>query len=395
MDFRAGDFINPVIKDLPSSGIRKFFDIAASVKGVVSLGIGEPDFVTPQRVIDAAVASLKEGHTSYTSNAGMLELREAIAAYLQKDFGLHYNAENEVLITVGGSEAIDIALRAIVSPGDEILVVEPCFVSYKPCVTMAGGIPVPVTTYMKDNFKLTPEMLEEKITPKTKAVLMSFPSNPSGAILNREDLTAICEVIKKHNLLVISDEIYAHLTYCGKHVSVAEIPGMQERTVLVSGASKAFAMTGWRIGYLCANEELTQAMYKIHQYAIMCAPTISQYAALEAFLHGENETKRMVDAYNQRRILIYERLKDIGFDVCEPEGAFYIFPSIQKTGLNSEEFCNRLVQEYKAAVVPGNAFGACGEGFIRCSYSASIEKINIACDRMAEFVRPFMPKREI
>lgn len=387
MAFDAKEFISPVIRDLPPSGIRRFFGLAAEMKDVISLGIGEPDFVTPEKIRNAGIASLTAGKTGYTANAGLWEAREAIADYLASRFDVHYDPKNEIMITVGGSEAIDIALRAIVAPGDEILLPEPCFVSYRPCIIMAGGVPVTIETTDANGFKLTPEMLEEKITPKTKAILMSYPSNPCGGIMTKEDLEAIVPVIIKHNLLVITDEIYAELTYDGKHTSIASLPGMRDRTILISGVSKAFAMTGWRIGYVCANNDIYEQMYKIHQYLIMSAPTMGQYAAIEAFRNSLDEVERMVAEYKKRRDLITRRFREAGLSLFQPMGAFYAFPSIQVTGLSSEEFAMRLLNEKRVAVVPGYPFGACGEGFIRCSYAYSTEHIEEACNRIAEFVQ--------
>ena len=393
MSFDAKEFISPVIKELPPSGIRRFFGLAAEMENVISLGVGEPDFVTPDKFKNAAITSLQAGKTGYTANAGLIELREAISDYLATRFDVHYDPNHEIIVTVGGSEAIDISLRSIISPGDEVLLPEPCFVSYRPCIIMAGGVPVTIETSSENGFKLTPEMLEAKITPKTKAILMNYPNNPCGGIMTKEDLEAIVPVILKHNLIVISDEIYAELTYEGTHTSIASLPGMKERTILISGVSKAFAMTGWRIGYVCANKDFYEQMYKIHQYIIMSAPTMGQYAAIEAFKNGQEEVKVMVAEYKKRRDLITRRFREAGLTIFQPMGAFYAFPSIQVTGLSSEEFCMRLLNEKRVAVVPGYPFGACGEGFIRCSYAYSTEHIEEACNRIEEFVQEILASK--
>jgi len=382
-----GDFASLLVKNLPPSGIREFFDLAGTMKDVISLGIGEPGFVTPQKIRDVAVRSLAAGHTSYTANAGILDLRRAIATYLADSFDVSYNPETEVVVTVGGSEGIDISLRALCEPGDEILITEPCFVSYKPCTVLAGGVPVIVPTNPEDDFKLTPDLVEKYITPKTKALLISYPNNPTGVIMNREELQALADVCIKHNILVISDEIYAELTYGSKHVSIASLPGMKERTILISGASKAFAMTGWRVGYLCANAELMKSMLKIHQYVLMCAPTVGQEAALAAFTISHNEMAEMIAEYDIRRKMIVKRFREMGLETPEPKGAFYVFPSIKSTGLSSADFCKKLLQENKVATVPGSVFGDCGEGYIRCSYATSSDDINVACDRMEKFLK--------
>lgn len=393
MAFDAKEFISPVIRELPPSGIRRFFGLAAEMKDVISLGIGEPDFVTPEKIRNAGIASLQAGKTGYTSNAGLLELREAIAEYLATRFDVHYDPKDEIMITVGGSEAIDLALRAIINPGDEVLLPEPCYVSYRPSIIMARGVPVTVETSDVNGFKITPEMLEEKITPKTKALLINYPGNPCGGIMTKEDFEAIVPVIIKHNLLVITDEIYAELTYEGKHTSIASLPGMKERTILISGMSKAFAMTGWRIGYVCAHPDIYEQIYKIHQYVIMSAPTMGQYAALEAFRNGLDDMRYMVGEYKKRRDLITKGLRDAGLSLFLPMGAFYAFPSIKVTGLSSEDFCMRLLNEKRVAVVPGYPFGDCGEGFVRCSYAYSVEHIQEACSRIAEFVEEVTANR--
>ncbi|MDD2496999.1 MAG: aminotransferase class I/II-fold pyridoxal phosphate-dependent enzyme, partial [Desulfitobacteriaceae bacterium] len=367
-------------------GIRKFFDLVSQTKDVISLGIGEPDFVSPWHAREACVYSLEKGYTMYTSNLGLPELRTAIAKYLAERFGLEYDPKDEIIVTVGASEAVDMAFRTVISQGDEVLIPEPCYVSYNPCAILAGGVPISLETNQETGFKVTPEMLEKSITPKTKAVVLSYPNNPTGAILNREELEDLARVIIKHNLLVISDEIYGELTYEGNHLSIASLPGMQERTILISGVSKAFAMTGWRIGYVAAHRDFIAGMVKVHQYTLLCAPVMGQKAALEAFSSCYGEVLNMVEEYDQRRRIITKRLNDMGLDCFEPKGAFYVFPSIQNTGLSSEEFASRLLQESKVAVVPGNAFGSCGEGFIRCSYAASLKQINEAMNRMECFV---------
>ncbi|MGI6679761.1 MAG: aminotransferase class I/II-fold pyridoxal phosphate-dependent enzyme [Dehalobacterium sp.] len=386
MSFNPRNFITPKVLDLPPSGIRKFFDLVSEMKDVISLGVGEPDFVSPWHVREACVYSLEKGYTMYTSNFGLPELRYEIARYLDQKYDVSYNEKKEIIVTVGASEAVDIALRTICSPGDEVLIPEPCYVSYKPCVALTGAVPVVVPTSVENEFKLTPEMLETYITPKTKAIVLSYPNNPTGAVLTREELTALSEVIIKHNLLVISDEIYAELTYEGTHTCIAALPKMRNRTILISGMSKAFAMTGWRIGYVAAHGAFIENMVKIHQYTMLCAPIMGQKAAIEAFRTCHHEVDRMREEYDQRRRIIYKRMQDMGLEVFEPKGAFYIFPSIQNTGLSSEEFAGALLKEEKVAVVPGSAFADCGEGFLRCSYASSIKQINLAMDRMERFV---------
>lgn len=381
------DAVSPVIKNLPPSGIRRFFELVSQTKGVISLGIGEPDFVTPWHIREAAVYYLEKGHTSYTSNWGMPELREEIARYLWRRYQLLYDPENQILVTVGVSEAVDLALRAVLCPGDEVLIPEPSFVSYRPCTIMAGGIPIAVPTRVEDEFRLTPQALEAAITPRSKVLIISYPNNPTGAVMPREALLEIARVVKKHNLLVISDEIYSELTYNGFHTSIASLEGMLERTVVLNGLSKAFAMTGWRIGYAAGPAPIIEAMCKIHQYTIMCAPTQAQRAAIEALKNGEEEMMRMIRSYDQRRRLIVQGFENLGLECFEPKGAFYAFPSIQKTGLTSEEFAQRLLKEERVAVVPGNAFGDCGEGFIRCCYAVSPREIEEALQRMGRFLR--------
>lgn len=379
-------YLTPLVQEIKPSGIRKFFDLASGSKDIITLGVGEPDFITPWHVREACVYSLERGVTSYTSNAGTMELREAIARYLDDSFQVNYDPNNEILVTVGGSEAIDLALRALISPGDEILVPAPCYVSYTPITSIGGGIPVEVETFAKDDFKLMADQLEAKITPKSKVLILNYPSNPTGGIMMYEDWLPIAKLVEKHDLIVISDEIYAELTYGHKHVSFAAIPGMRDRTILASGFSKAFAMTGWRMGYACGHPDLISAMLKIHQYTIMCAPVMGQVAAHEALVNGLEEKDRMVDSYNQRRRLVVQGLRDIGLDCHEPKGAFYAFPSIQSTGLTSEDFAQRLLFEEKVAAIPGSAFGTGGEGFLRCSYATSISQLDEAIHRIGRFV---------
>ncbi|HZG74616.1 MAG TPA: aminotransferase class I/II-fold pyridoxal phosphate-dependent enzyme [Paenibacillus sp.] len=379
-------YLTPFVQSIPPSGIRKFFDLVSGSKDIISLGVGEPDFVTPWRFRDAAVNGLEQGRTTYTANAGLPELREAIAEYLYNGFDVTYEPKNEVLVTVGGSEAIDLALRALVSPGDEVLVPEPCYVSYSPITAIGGGVPVGIETFAKDQFKLTPESLKAAITPRSKVLILSYPSNPTGGIMTREDYEPIAKIVEEHDLIVISDEIYAELSYDGTHCSFATLPGMRDRTILVSGFSKAFAMTGWRMGYACGHPDIIGAMLKIHQYTVMCAPVMGQLAAIEALKNGMEEKDRMVESYNQRRRLVVKGFRDIGLDIHEPHGAFYAFPSIAKTGLTSEEFANRLLLEGKVAAVPGHVFGKGGEGFLRCSYATSVANLTEAIDRIGAFV---------
>lgn len=379
-------YLAPLVRNIPPSGIRKFFDLVAGSKDIISLGVGEPDFVTPWRFREAAIYSLEQGRTTYTHNAGLPELREAISEYLHTQFAVKYEPSNEVLVTVGGSEAIDLALRALVTPGDEILVPEPSYISYSPITTITGGVPVGIETFAKDNFKLQPEALRAAITPKSKVLILCYPSNPTGGIMTREDWEPIAKIVEEHDLIVISDEIYAELTYGKKHVSFASMPGMRDRTILVSGFSKAFAMTGWRMGYACGHPDIIGAMLKIHQYTVMCAPVTGQLAAIEALKNGLDEKDKMVEAYNQRRRLVVKGFREIGLACHEPEGAFYAFPSIQETGLSSEAFASKLLLEGKVAAVPGHVFGLGGEGFIRCSYATSVEQLQQAIERMGEVV---------
>lgn len=380
------EYLSPLVRAIPPSGIRKFFDLVSGSKDIISLGVGEPDFSTPWHVREAAVYSLERGKTKYTPNAGEYELREAIAEYLYTSFGVKYEPKDQVIVTVGGSEAIDLALRALISPGDEILVPEPCYISYSPITFIGGGKPVSIETFAKDKFKLTAEALRAKITPRSKVLILNYPSNPTGGIMTYDDWLPIAKVVEEHDLIVISDEIYAELTYNQKHVSFASMPGMIDRTILVSGFSKAFAMTGWRMGYACGHPDLISAMLKIHQYTVMCAPTMAQAAALEALRNGMEEKDRMVESYNQRRRLVVKGFRDIGLPCHEPEGAFYAFPSIAATGLSSEEFAQRLLHEAKVAAVPGQVFGLGGEGFIRCSYATSVNQLIEALDRIGQFM---------
>lgn len=379
-------YISKMVRDLPPSGIRKFFDLVSQSEGVISLGVGEPDFVTPWHVREACWYSLERGYTMYTSNSGLPELRDEVAMYEKRKIGMEYDPAQGILITVGVSEATDIALRALLEPGDEVLIPEPCFVSYAPGAELAYGKAVPVETFVEDEYRLRPDCLAAKITPRSKILLLSYPSNPTGGIMHRADLEALVDIIIKNDLIVISDEIYSELTYNGKHVSIASLPGMKDRTLVLDGFSKAFAMTGWRIGFACGHPDIIQAMTKIHQYTIMCAPIMAQMAAIEALRHGEEEMRKMVEDYNHRRKLILNGFHQIGLECFEPKGAFYCFPSIRSTGLTSEQFCEKLLFEEQVAAVPGNAFGACGEGFIRCCYAASVANIEEAVERMGRLV---------
>lgn len=380
-------FVARRVAEVPPSGIRRFFDIAATMEDVISLGIGEPDFVTPQRIIQAGIRSLEEGHTHYTSNSGIWELRVALAEYLERLYGVHYDPEQELLVTVGVSEALYLALTAVLDPDDEVIVPQPCFVAYEPEVIFAGGTPIILPLRVEDAFQIRAEALEPFITPRTKALLIGYPNNPTGAVMSREGLLKVAQVAQKHDLLVISDEIYDRLVYGVEHTCFASLPGMRERTVLLGGLSKSHAMTGWRIGYAAAPAELMAAMRKVHQYTIMSAPTIAQMAALEALRHGEEEVERMRQEYDRRRRLIVGGLNALGLSCFEPRGAFYAFPSIAASGMASEEFSLRLLEEEKVAVVPGSAFGVGGEGFVRCSYATAYEKIEEALERMARFVQ--------
>jgi aminotransferase len=385
--FNYESVLSDKVKEMKPSGIRKFFDLAANTEGVISLGVGEPDFQTPWLVRKKALDVLERKRMIYSANQGMAELRQEIANYLDRKYNLKYNPVNEVVVTVGGSEAIDLAIRALVNPGDEVLIVEPCFVCYKPIVELMHGVAVAIPTKEENRFKLTPQELREHITDKTKLLILPYPNNPTGGIMTREDLEAIAEVLRETNIMVLSDEIYSELTYGRKHCSIAEIDGMWERTIYVSGFSKAFAMTGWRLGYLCAPQPLASQMLKIHQYAIMCAPTMSQYAAVVALTECDNEVKKMTDEYNVRRRILVEGFNRIGLTCFEPEGAFYVFPCIKSTGMTSEEFCERLLEEEKVAVVPGNAFGESGEGFVRVSYAYSLKHLMQALECIERFVK--------
>lgn len=379
--------VNRNLDSLKPSGIRKFFDIANEMKDVISLSIGEPDFQTPWHIRQAGIQAAEEGKTWYSPSMGFLALREEISSYLQRRFDLHYNPKSEVLVTVGASEAIDTIFRALINEGDEVLVIQPSFVCYDPLIRMSGGIPVILETKAENKFKLTASELKAKITPKTRMLVISFPTNPTGAIMEKEELEALAEVLRDTEILVLSDEIYCELNYTDKsHVSIASLPEMRERTILVNGFSKSYAMTGWRIGYTCAPVEIIEQLTKIHQYMVMCAPTISQYAAIEAMKHGDEDVKRMRNEYNMRRRYLVDRLNAMGLNCFEPEGAFYAFPCIRSTGLTSEEFCEKLIYAKQVAVVPGTAFGDCGEGFIRISYSYSLKHITEAMNRMESFI---------
>ena len=382
--------VSPLVRSIPPSGIRRFFDIVAEMSGVVSLGVGEPDFVTPWHIRESCVHGLQRGYTSYTSNYGLLELRQEIARMLEADYGVVYDPKCEALITVGVSEALDLAMRALLSPGDEVLVPEPCYVSYNACVTLAGGVPVSVCCNRENEFRVTVEQLAAALTPRTKALLIGYPNNPTGAVMPREDLAAIARFAEQHDLIVISDEIYASLTYDGEHTCFASLPGMRDRTILLNGFSKAYAMTGWRIGYAMGNADFIGAMTKIHQYTMLCAPITAQIAAIEAIKQGTASRNKMVDEYDRRRRLMVDGLRNIGLDCFEPRGAFYVFPSIRNTGLTSLQFAEQLLQAEKVALVPGDAFGACGEGFVRCSYASSSKNLSEALDRIGRFVKPLL-----
>lgn len=381
------ELLSKKVVALKPSGIRKFFDVANEMEDVISLGVGEPDFDTPWHVREEGIRALTSGKTFYTSNAGLMELRQAICDFTEKRTGIKYNAKKETIVTVGGSEAIDIALRALINPGDEVLYTEPCYVSYMPCITMADGVPVPIELKEENEFRLTKEELEAAITEKTKILLISFPNNPTGAVMRREDLEALVPTIIKHNLIVISDEIYSELTYGEEHVSIASLPGMKDRTILINGFSKGFAMTGWRLGYAFAHEVIMEQMIKIHQFAIMCAPTVSQYAAVEAMRNGEEDVKMMRNSYDQRRRYLLSEFNRLGLPCFEPYGAFYMFPNISRFGMSSEEFATRLLMEEKVAVVPGSAFGECGEGFVRISYAYSLQELKEALERIENFIK--------
>ena len=380
------NMIRKEVKEMPPSGIRKFFDIVNEMEDVISLGVGEPDFVTPWNIREAGIYSLEQGDTHYSSNAGFIELREEIAKYLKRRFDLSYNPSDEILVTVGGSEGIDIALRALVGPGDEVLIPEPSFVAYKGCTTFTGAKANVLELKVENDFKLTDDELEEAITEKTKVVIIPFPNNPTGAIMTREELEPIVEVLKKKNVIVISDEIYAELTYNKEHVSIASFPEIKDKTLVINGFSKAYAMTGWRLGYACGNKVLIDAMKKIHQYAIMCSPTTAQFAAIEALRNGDESVSEMVKEYNRRRRVLVDGFRKLGFECFEPLGAFYVFPSIKKFNMSSEEFCLRLLSEEKIACVPGSAFGTGGEGYIRISYCYSMEELKKALLGLKKFI---------
>lgn len=387
---------NPLSKkiiEVQPSGIRKFFDVAAEMEDVISLGVGEPDFDTPWRIREEGIFSLEKGRTFYTSNAGLQELRDEICNYLERKIHVRYDPRKETMVTVGGSEAIDVALRCMVNPGDEVLIPQPCYVSYLPCAIMADGVPVIVELKHENEFKLTVEDLAAVITDKTKILVMPFPNNPTGSIMTREDLEPIAEFVKEHDLYVISDEIYSELSYKGEHVSIASLPGMRERTIVINGFSKGFAMTGWRLGYCCGPQEILEQMIKLHQFAIMCAPTVSQYAAVEGLRNCEAEVDEMRKAYNQRRRFLMHEFSRMGLECFEPFGAFYVFPSIQEFGMTSEQFAERLLMEEKVAVVPGTAFGECGEGFLRISYAYSLEDLKKALNRLGHFIQRLRNER--
>lgn len=384
-------YLNARVAAVPPSGIRRFFDLAATMKDTISLGVGEPDFITPYHIRNAAINSIVDGETQYTPNRGLLALREEISGYLQKRYQITYDPQKEILVTVGASESIDVALRALISDGDEVLVPEPSYVSYSPSVIFAGGTPVGVETREDTDFRLSAQRVREAITSRTKALILPYPNNPTGAVMGREELEELAQVVRERELLVISDEIYSELTYGGEHVSFASLPGMWPYTLTINGFSKSFAMTGWRVGYICGPGELISVMNKIHQYGILCAPRQGQAAALEALRSGrENgyeDVRQMRESYNRRRRLMVDGLRKMGLHCFEPRGAFYVFPSIQSTGLSSETFCERLLQEKRVACVPGTAFGPCGEGYIRCSYATAVDKLNVALERMADFIQ--------
>lgn len=379
------DPLSKMIQEIEPSGIRRFFDMTSAMDNVISLGVGEPDFDTPWHIREEGIYSLEKGRTFYTSNAGLLPLREEISAYLNRRFSLSYDAE-EIIVTVGGSEAIDIGFRTMLDPGDEVVIPEPCFVSYVPCVTMAGGVPVRLPLEEKDQFKLTKEKLLSAITEKTKMVVLPFPNNPTGAVMTREELQIVADIIKEKDLFVMSDEIYSELSYQGDHVSIASIPGMRERTVVINGFSKSYAMTGWRLGYAAGPKEIISQMVKVHQFVIMSAPTTSQYAAIEALRNGDADVARMRDSYNERRRFLVKELREMGLPCFEPMGAFYVFPNIRRFGMTSEEFATKLLENQRVAVVPGSAFGECGEGFLRISYAYSIEDLKKALSKIQKFI---------
>ena len=381
------EMVNHTIAGIAPSGIRKFFDIVNEMDDAISLGVGEPDFDTPWRIRDEAIYSLEQGRTFYTSNAGLMDLKKEISAYLERKYSLYYSPKSEMMVTVGGSEAIDIALRAMLDPGDEVLIPQPSYVSYVPCTILAGGTPVTIELKAEDEFRLTAQELRDAITDKTKVLILPFPNNPTGAIMEKKDLEEIAEVVREKDLFVLTDEIYSELTYKEEHFSIAALPGMKERTVYINGFSKAFAMTGWRLGYACAPEPLLTQMLKIHQFAIMCAPTTSQYAAVEALRNCDDEVQKMREQYNERRRYLLDRFHNMGLDCFEPFGAFYIFPCIKKLHMTSDEFATDLLKTKKVAVVPGTAFGDCGEGYVRISYAYSLDDLKTAVNRIEEYVR--------
>nr|WP_295971400.1 aminotransferase [uncultured Bacillus sp.] len=386
MKSTKSSYLSKTVMDLKPSGIRRFFDLAAGMEGIVSLGVGEPDFVTPWTIREAAINSLEQGYTSYTANAGLLELREEISKYMRSQFKVEYSPQSQIIVTVGASQAIDIAMRAILDPGDEVIVVEPCFVSYVPMVTLAGGVAVQVQAEKENDFKILPEQIEAVVTDRTKAILICSPNNPTGTMLNKSELEKLASIAEKYDLLIIADEIYAELVYDEEYTSMAAINGMIDRTILVSGFSKGFAMTGWRLGFVCAPEEITSAMLKIHQYAMMCASTMAQYAAVEALKNCRSDVDEMIKSYRRRRNFIVQSLNEIGLTCHVPGGAFYAFPSIESTGLSSQEFAEQLLLKEGVAVVPGDVFGESGEGHIRCSYASSLEQLQEAIKRMKRFI---------
>ena len=388
------DPLSKTIKTIEPSGIRKFFDLVSEMDDAISLGVGEPDFDTPWHIRDEGIYSLEKGRTFYTSNAGLKDLKIEIAKYLDRRFDLHYDYNKEIFVTVGGSEAIDLTMRAMLDPGDEVLIPQPSYVSYVPCCVLANGTPVIIELKAENEFRLTAEELEAAITPKTKLLVMPFPNNPTGAVMERADLEAVAEVVKKHDLYVLSDEIYCELTYLENHVSIASLPGMKERTIVVNGFSKSHAMTGWRLGYACGPAPILKQMLKIHQFAIMCAPTTSQYAAIEALRNGDEDVAMMREQYDSRRRYLMQRFKEMGLDCFEPFGAFYVFPCIKEFGMTSDEFANRLLQTKKVAVVPGTAFGRSGEGFLRISYAYSLEDLKVALERVEEFITELRAEKE-
>ena len=388
------DPLSKTIKTIEPSGIRKFFDLVSEMDDAISLGVGEPDFDTPWHIRDEGIYSLEKGRTFYTSNAGLKDLKIEIAKYLDRRFDLHYDYNKEIFVTVGGSEAIDLTMRAMLDPGDEVLIPQPSYVSYVPCCVLANGTPVIIELKAENEFRLTAEELEAAITPKTKLLVMPFPNNPTGAVMERADLEAVAEVVKKHDLYVLSDEIYCELTYLENHVSIASLPGMKERTIVVNGFSKSHAMTGWRLGYACGPAPILKQMLKIHQFAIMCAPTTSQYAAIEALRNGDEDVAMMREQYDVRRRYLMQRFKEMGLECFEPFGAFYVFPCIKEFGMTSDEFANRLLQTKKVAVVPGTAFGRSGEGFLRISYAYSLEDLKVALERVEEFITELRAEKE-